>query len=302
MSGEETLRPLVTLYVDERRRRGELTHDTAKNVRSTLHGLSASFGARPLEQLGPRAVERWQESIGHLAPATRRSRLSYVKMFARWLVRRGVVRSDITAELPPVRMARQMKRALPAGHVARLLAACPDSRARVIVWLMVGCGLRCCEVAGLEVADYDERAATLFITGKGGHERVVPVPDEVVAAIDAYLAEVGRGRGRLIRRSEWWRKRHGDVYDGLAADTVGGIVVDVMKAAGIKNRRRDGVSAHALRHTAASDVLDGCKDLRVVQQMLGHANLATTAIYLREVDLGTMREAMAGRAYEEMTA
>jgi len=218
-------------------------------------------------------------------------------MFSRWLVRRDVIRADITADLPPVRMARQMKRALPAGDVSLLLAACPDKRARAIVWLMVGCGLRCCEVSGLETGDYDERGATMFITGKGGHERVVPVPSEVGVVLDAYLDEVGRGRGPLIRRSEYHRQRNRDRHEGLAADTVGGIVVEAMKAAGIKSRRRDGVSAHALRHTAASDVLDGCKDLRVVQQMLGHAHLATTAIYLREVDLGTMREAMEGRTY-----
>ena len=70
-----------------------------------------------------------------------------------------------------------------------------------------------------------------------------------------------------------------------------------MSDAGIKHRRRDGVSAHALRHTAASDVLDECGDLRVVQAMIGHIHLATTAVYLRRADLAQMREAMAGRDY-----
>jgi site-specific recombinase XerD len=70
-----------------------------------------------------------------------------------------------------------------------------------------------------------------------------------------------------------------------------------MVDAGLKRRPRDGVSAHSLRHTCASDVLDACHDLRVVQQMLGHQHLATTAIYLRRADLSQMRDAMAGRRY-----
>lgn len=70
-----------------------------------------------------------------------------------------------------------------------------------------------------------------------------------------------------------------------------------MQAAGIKSHRYDGVSAHALRHTAASDVLDQCNDLRAVQAMLGHRHLNTTAIYLRRTSAHQLREAMAGRSY-----
>ena len=70
-----------------------------------------------------------------------------------------------------------------------------------------------------------------------------------------------------------------------------------MSTAGIKRGAGDGVSAHALRHTAASDVLDRCHDVRTVQAMLGHVSIATTQIYLRRADLSRMREAMAGRDY-----
>jgi site-specific recombinase XerD len=70
-----------------------------------------------------------------------------------------------------------------------------------------------------------------------------------------------------------------------------------MARAGVKRHAYDGVSGHALRHTAASDVLDECKDLRAVQQMLGHAQLSTTAIYLRRVSAESLRTAMGGRTY-----
>ncbi len=287
---EPTLMPHARRYVDERRKRGEYTVGTARNASWALRAFSESFGNRPLDQLGPRAVERWQEGFGHLSPATRRQRLSYVRGFAAWMVKRALVKSDFTADIPPIRQPRAVPRALPAEKVARLLAACPDARARAMVWLMVGCGLRCVEVARLEYADYDERTRTLRVVGKAGNQRDVPVPVEVAAALAVYRDELPFRYGPLIRS-------HLHPSRGISADTVSGLVGRWCDLAGIKARRRDGISAHALRHTAASDVLEACNDLRVVQALLGHQHLSTTSIYLRHVDLATMRKAMAGRDY-----
>src|SRR5579862_3934489 len=109
---EPTLLPYARRYVEERRKRGELTAGTAHNVTWVLERFAESFGTRPVERLGPRAVERWQETHGHLAAATRRSRLSYVRGFAKWMKRRGIVRSDFTEEVPHVRQPRAIPRAL----------------------------------------------------------------------------------------------------------------------------------------------------------------------------------------------
>lgn len=143
--------------------------------------------------------------------------------------------------------------------------------------------------------DYDPAAATIEVTGKGLHERVVPVPGEVAAVLDRYLSTVGVMSGPLIRSSRIPSR-------GLSAETISTYVSRWMADAGVKVGRWDGRSAHALRHTAASDVLDVCGDLRVVQAMLGHEHLSSTSIYLRRAKLDQLRAAMEGRDYGQAAA
>ena len=205
----QTLGAYASRFVEDRRRRGEITKDTARNHRSHLEGLVVSFGARPLTQMGPAAIERWQETIGHLSPATRRGNLSTVKVFSRWLVAQHLIRHDPTANLPPIRQPRSVPRALDSLSVATLLAAVPDERGRVIVWLMVGLGLRCCEVANLEVTDYDPGPKTIVVRGKGGHQRMLPVPPEPAQILDKYLRTVGVVSGPLLRSARRPGRRAG---------------------------------------------------------------------------------------------
>lgn len=286
-----TLTKLTTAYIAERRRRGEITAGTATNVRYGLDSLDRSFGDRPINQLTRRAIERWMETLGHLAPATRRNQLAAARGFCRWLVARGLLERDPTADVARIRQPRSVPRALGRDDVARLWRALPDSRARAIVALMVGCGLRCVEVARLESTDWDRDAGMIRVVGKGMHVRELPVPDEVRRVLDRYLGEVGGVRsGPLIRASR-------SPADGLSAPTISTYVSRWMTAAELKAGRWDGRSAHALRHTCASDVLDVCGDLRVVQEMLGHAHLSSSAIYLRRAGMARLREAMAGRDY-----
>lgn len=284
-----SLRPLINEYVTGRRSRGEITASTAADYRWTLSGLDRSYGNRPLGMFGPAAIDRWMEDIGDLSDATRREYLSRVRSFAQWLVATGKIRTDPTAHVPTIRQARRSPRTLTESQVRDLLAALPDRRARAVVALMVGCGCRCVEVARLRVEDYD--GATIVVTGKGGHERALPVPAMVAAAVDAYLEEVGIVAGPLIRSTTLPTR-------GIAAKTLSGYVRGWMIDAGVKTRALDGRSAHALRRTAASDVMDHSGDVRIVQQMMGHARLETTArSYLRPVTMSQLREAMEGRRY-----
>lgn len=286
-----TLTPLINTYVTGRRNRGEITVTTAADFRWTLHGLAESFGDRPIARFGPAAIDRWLESIGHHADATRRQYLSRVRTFARWMVSQGTLRTDPTAHVPAIRQSRRSPRTLTVPQVGELLRQLPDARARAVCWLMVGCGLRCCEVARLHVEDYDPDGRTITVCGKGQHERTLPVPVRVAAAVDAYLDEVGVVAGPLIRSML-------NPSQGLAAKTLSGYLRGWMQESGVKTRALDGRSAHALRRTCASDVADMGTDLRVVQAMLGHSRLETTAsFYLRRATVMQMRDAMEGRSY-----
>lgn len=286
-----TLTTHTTAYVHGRRQRDEVTARTARNLRYALDGLDQSFGNRPLTQLGPRAIERWMGSIGHLAPATRRNHLAAARGFCRWLMDRDLIGDDPTSGVARIRQPRSVPRALGRDDVARLWRALPDDRARAIIALMVWCGLRCVEVARLQVTDYDPDGATIRVVGKGMHVRDLPVPAEVGAIVGRYLAGIGGVMSGPLVRSSRIPSR------GLSECTISTYVSRWMTDAGLKVGRWDGRSAHALRHTCASDVLDECGDLRVVQEMLGHTHLSSTAIYLRRAGMGRLREAMAGRAY-----
>ncbi len=281
---------LTDNYLAQRLALHELTPLTARNHRSALSTFSRSCGRRPVERLSPRDVERWLATRHHLAPATRRSQFSYIRSFCSWLVKRRYVRTDPTADVKAPRLPRSVPRALPRDDIGRLLAACPDERGRAIVWLMVGMGLRCVEVARLEVGDWDRAVGVMVVEGKGRHQRALPVPLDVEAAVGAYLHRHPATAGPLIRS-------YRVPPEALHADTISGMVSEWMALAGIKRLPRDGVSAHALRHTAASDVLEHCHDLRVVQAMLGHQHLSSTSVYLRRAAIGQMREAMDGRTY-----
>lgn len=281
---------LANRYVNERVACRDLDPMTARNYRSALASLCRVFGEREPAELQPTHIRQWLVTRAHLRATTRRSDFSMVKMFCGWLREEQHVADDPLHGIRAPRPGRMEPRALPEDHVGQLLGVCPDVRARAIVWLMVGMGLRCIEVERLEVASWDRRSQLMIVCGKHDDERVLPVPGEVERALDAYLAERPVAYGPLIRSY----RRPGE---GLRADTISGMVSEWMRAAGIKHAPRDGVSAHALRHTCASDVLDECGDLRVVQAMLGHRNLATTSRYQRRAAAKQMAEAMAGRTY-----
>lgn len=283
-----TLTGHVRAYIAERIAVGKFTGRTPRQVHYRLTGFAESFGNRPIEQLGEKAVLRWLATIEHLAQASRSAYLSTVRCFTAWLTRRSILRTDPCRDIEAVPRPRRVPRALPHEAVTACLQACHDDRDKAIIMLAVGCGLRRAEIARLRWIDYDDHSRTLFVKGKGSNERIVPVPAEVRRV----LAPIrGQSSAPVISPLD------GPVRN-LSPFTIWGIVDRILREAGVKLAAYDGISTHAFRHTAASDVLDECGDLRTVQQMLGHADLKTTAIYLRIAALGDVASAMEGRDYE----
>lgn len=278
---------LAEKWVTGRVRRREITALTGRNHRSALSSFVEVVGNR--RQIRRSDVERWLEKRANLAESTRRSDLSTVRGWCRWLVREGHLKAypceDVAAPREPRRVPRYIKR----EGIDSLLSVSPDPRTTAVIWLMFGAGLRCCEVARLRVEDWDRAGETMRVTGKGGHEREVPVAKELAKALTWYLAEYPTTTGPLIRS---YRQPH----KPLTSDTISGQVSELMRAAGIKHAARDGMSAHALRHTAASDTLEASGgDLWLVGELLGHARLDTVKIYLRHARSDEMRRAVDAR-------
>ncbi|MEY2454351.1 MAG: integrase/recombinase XerC [Acidimicrobiaceae bacterium] len=284
-----SLAPHVLRFLRARVRRGELTPTVARNHWSTLRLLADVHGARPVNAVNVATIERWLEARAAVKPSTRVTQWSSMHLFLDWLVRERLLRENPMARMRSPRKPRSVPRAMDEDSIGLLLEVAPDARAKAIVWLMVGLGLRCVEVHRLKVEDWSRGDASLLIEGKAGHQREIPVTDEVATALSAYLTEHPASSGPLLR--SYYQNR------SLAPGTLSHYMSEWMLVAGVKSAANDGVSAHALRHTAASDVLDRCGDLRVVQQMLGHQHLSSTSIYLRRVQMVAMREAMAGRGY-----
>jgi integrase/recombinase XerC len=291
---DNTLNEYIAAYISARVRRGELEPITVRNISNHLYGFARSFGRRPVGQLGPKAVERYIERMetAGLAKSTQAARLSSLRTFARWCVLERIVDRDWMLAAPRVRRPRQVPRDMESVHVTAIIAAARTDRERLIAWLWWGCALRCIEVSRLHVDDYDPVTHTFHVTGKAGHERVVPVPGPVVAAMSEYLSDAGHGSGHLIRRET-------DRGGPVSAERISGIGRRLVADAGVKVRNYDGRSAHGIRAAAASDMYDACGDPLTVQEYLGHANLQTTSVYLRRRKVEAVRAAQNARCLDE---
>lgn len=283
-AGVRGLGGLALDYVAERARIGQLTGESPRTYRKSLWNLVDFVGAdAPPRRLNRRLLERWLAEMD-VSPATKRQRLSVVRHFCGWLILRGDLRANPAAAVAGPRQPRQVPpRGLSLEQVGAVFVACPDARAELVICLMVQEGLRCCEVSRLQVGDIDARRRTVLIHGKGGHERVLPVSDETWEALGHYLAEYPATAGPLVR--SYRRPRQ-----SLTAHYLSIVVGRIMGEAGVAE------SAHGLRHTAASDMLEHGAHVRTVQTALGHRSLATTQRYLQWV-VGDLREAMGGRRY-----
>lgn len=280
---QTTLGALAQTYTAERQRRRELRPGSLTTARHVLSTFVRSAGWDiQVRRLRPVHVDKWLER-SVLSPATLRNQLSILRGFCKWLVKRGYIKIDPTLDIPTPRQPRYLPRGLPLPKVSTAFAAAPDARAALILSLMVQEGLRCCEVSTLELGDIDVTDRILLIRGKGGHERALPITDETWLAMQSYLAEFPARAGRLIRS-------YSHPTRGIGPGHISVLVSDWLHGAGVS------ATAHALRHTAATDMLRAGAHVRDVQAALGHQSLATTQKYMPLV-VHDLRKAMGGRRY-----
>jgi integrase/recombinase XerD len=202
-----------------------------------------------------------------------------VRGLHRFLLREGLVATDPAQDVRPPSAPRKLPKAIPVSDVEKLItaAAAKDTplgiRDQALLELLYGTGARISEAVGLDRDDLDSDSGTVLLRGKGGKERIVPVGSYALDAVQAYLvrarptlAKAGRGTpalflnargGRLSRQSAW----------------------SVLQAVASRSGLSAHVSPHTLRHSFATHLLDGGADVRVVQELLGHASVTTTQVY-----------------------
>jgi integrase/recombinase XerD len=212
-----------------------------------------------------------------VAPATLQRKVACLRSFHRHLRREDLISDDPTVHIKAPRQGKRLPKVLSRDEVSLLLEQPKGTepsalRDRALLELMYACGLRASEATGLELQDLDLEAGLLRARGKGSKERIVPVGSTAGRALLAYLQ---RGRPHLVgvrHESALFVNQRGQ---GLTRQGLYKIVQRHAKSAGLAHK----MSPHTLRHTFATHLLAGGCDLRSVQEMLGHADIATTQLY-----------------------
>ncbi|HVM16931.1 MAG TPA: tyrosine recombinase [Gaiellaceae bacterium] len=256
---------------------------TVDAYRRDLAHLAASLGAPPASATAD-DLERYVAELraAGLSPATIARRTAAARSFYRHLLLLGARPDNPAAELDLPRRVRRLPRTLSPGEAERLIEAASGTspralRDRALVELLYGAGLRVSEAVGLDRTAVDLDARLVRATGKGGKERLVPVGRQAADALRRYLS---RGRPHLDRRHrpELFLNAQG------GALTRAGAFLILRKLAAAAGLEPDRVHPHLLRHSFATHLLEGGADLRSVQEMLGHADLATTELYTHVSD------------------
>ena len=256
-----------------------------RDLRDLLRDLHAAGVTTPREITGRVLAEhlRSLKIDRAMASTTITRHLATIKVFCKWMVARGIVEANPAdvlerptrwKRLPGVLSPSQMRRLIEAPQPP--LTNCEGVpywvRDRAMLELMYASGLRASEVGAVGLQDFHEKLGVIRVTGKGDKQRLVPMGEPAQEALNRYLAEC---RPRLVRppldKGRIFLSRTGRPLERVA---VWQIVRKHAKAAGLGD-----VHPHMLRHSFATHLLVGGADLRTVQELLGHADIATTEIY-----------------------
>jgi len=278
------VRTAVRLFLDELAVERGLSRHTLDAYRRDLAAYAQHLDASRIADV--ERVKR-EQVTGFLArerkrgrsPATVGRRLAAVRGLHRFAVSEGIAEEDPTREVSGPRNLRRLPGALTVPEMERLLDAPRGDgplvlRDRALLELGYASGTRVSELTALDVADLEEEPGMIRVRGKGGVERWVPVGGYARRAVRTWLR---RGRGELLRD---------DREPALFLNARGGRLSRagfwrILKAHARTAGIRRPVSPHTLRHSFATHLLEGGADLRVVQELLGHADLSTTQIYTK---------------------
>lgn len=289
-----TLRESIEGFLKAVRFEYGYSEHTVRAYRRDLRGFAEFAEAEGVTTVADCDIELmrgwlWQRQQAGLAPSTIARNVATLKSFGAWLERIRAVPGNPASRLRTPRVPRSLPRVLGDEQIARILDRAEQRTAsgdpqqlrdHAVLELLYAAALRVSELCGLALTGFDRRERTVRVLGKGSKERVVPLGAPAARAIESYL---DRARQQLAERAT--ELTPGDP----APDTLflgnGGGQLSTSAVYGLVSRelaQEPGSGPrgpHTLRHTAATHLLDGGADLRVVQEMLGHASLGSTQVY-----------------------
>ncbi len=285
MSGAPPLERVIEDYLTYLRVERGLAPATIRAYRGDLADFAAGPGASTGWADGPEPARahlaaRARRGRPHepgLAPTSLRRRAASIRGFYRFAFGDGLIGRDVAAHLDLPRQPRLLPETLTVAEVEALLEAAPDLRARALLELLYAAGLRVSEALGLDREDFSSDGGFVRVIGKGDKERLVPVGDIALDWLARWIAE---GRPAVLALQHVEPVRGGPLFLGdrggrLARQQAFAIVKTAARAAALP----EAVSPHTLRHSFATHLLEGGADLRIVQELLGHASISTTQLY-----------------------
>jgi integrase/recombinase XerC len=260
---EVTLEEMIRRHLDDMQVRG-LRTQSIYNRRRALARFTAWMGG-PILYATPEQLHTWQvQRSREISLASRAAELSNVREFYRWCYRKHFLSADPTAELDLPRVPRRVPRPMPDEALAYAMSAALPHMAAML-GLAAFAGLRACEIARLDWSEVDLRGdppMVCVVDGKGGRGRVVPLAVPMIELLDA----LPKRAGAVIPRGD-------GSAEPCAPHRISARVNDFLHGIGVEE------SLHQLRHRFATSTYRACRDLRAVQELLGHASPVTTAGY-----------------------
>ncbi len=260
--------PLLSRFLDHLRVERGMSSHTLRAYRRTLVDLGGALDGVSYVDAERMHLRRFLFRAGKgRAPATQARHVAAIRTFYRWLLREEHVESSIAEDLQPPKVGQHLPNYVSVAQADELVERPSLSvRDRALLEVLYGCGLRVAEASGLDRDDLDLDAGLVIVRrGKGGKERRVPIGPPAVAAVVALLETLPPESPHLFHNARGGR---------LSPRSMRRIVADAGKLVGIS-----GLHPHALRHSFATHLLDAGADLRGIQELLGHASLATTQRY-----------------------
>ncbi len=259
-----------------------LSQNTLDAYRGDLDKYRAFLEATgtPVTRVSPVDITEFisaQNSSGYASASISRY-IAAVKLFMRFLYAEGIVSRDIAGALQSPKPWKKLPHVLSVEEVETIVEKGPSgkyaSRNRAILELLYSCGARVSEVCAVRADSIDRQSGFIRLLGKGSKERIIPIGEQALGVVDAYLCEL---RSTLAARSgdtspQLFLSRSGKP---LLREDIWRIVKKCARSAGITKK----IHPHVFRHTYATHLLENGADIRIVQELLGHANVSTTEIY-----------------------